>query len=154
MDETSNQVNAYAFQPRYTAEEIEERRARRRQEEERAAAYVDLDVNASDDDESDPDDDPEDRLHNTEWCSCNQCEVPANPSVEMCVCCQEQEYAGLTEKLDSPDHIIPCITAHSDFRAIALTNAVLQMLAAHTREKRGYPINEEWTNRYVTCVNV
>ena len=54
------------------------------------------------------------------------------------------DFEELANKLEA----IPCITQHADFTAVCLTEAVLEMMEALTRERRGYGVNEEWSNRY------
>ena len=138
----------YRLQPKYTPEEIRQRRIAR--EQNAAAVGVQAEPAAprarDGDDDPGPDDDPENRLRGIWWCVCENCrEVPKNPSVRMCVCCQEQNFTGLTEKLEQPE--IKCITLHADFDAMCKTEAVLEMMLAMSREKRGYLVNDNWTNR-------
>ncbi|XP_072022174.1 uncharacterized protein [Amphiura filiformis] len=148
-----DEIGGYQHQPKYTEEEIEERRRRRAENEAQAAAQPDVVVEPDDDDDDDPEDpDDEGRLANSSWCICDHClHVPKNPTLSMCICCKEQTFTGLLDKLypDDPGDVprIRCITLHADFEAICLTPAVLEMIAALTRERRGYPINEDWSNR-------
>ena len=168
MDPEADEYRPYQFAPRYTPKELEERRRRRRQADLQPAATTTSNDNDEPADDvhggaanaiiqvdaaianPDPDNpDPEGRLDDIWWCQCQRClHVPVNPNVKMCVCCQEQPFDGLTEKLDGPPQM-QCITEHADFSAICLTAAVLEMMEAYTRERRGYGVNEEWTNRFV-----
>ena len=138
----------YQKQPKYTADEIAQRRARVAAEAAAAAAAANNEAVAQA--QVQPQQPAGDRMSNTRWCNCGHCNmVPKNASLSMCVCCKEQDFEGLRQKLDGPDHCIACITQHKDFAAISLTEAVLQMMEAYTRQQRGYGVREGWTNRYV-----
>ena len=138
----------YQLQPKYTDEEIKKRR--RARELAAAAADTGPDGAAANQPPPSPEPAPNNRMLDARWCDCGQCkEVPKNATLGMCICCQEQDFEGLRDKLDGPNHIVPCITRHEDFKAISLTEAVLQMMEAYTRQQRGYGVREGWTNRYV-----
>ena len=148
----------YIFAPRYTAKEIADRRRIQKQNQAidpqhnaQPDGATAAGVNAAAADAEPPaDPDPENRMTQFVWCQCGHCMyIPKNPTLKMCICCQEQNFDGLNSKLDSPDHIIPCITQHQDFDAMCRTNAVLEMMEAFTREKRGYGAKQDWSNRYV-----
>ena len=82
---------AYVHQPRYTPEEIEDRRRRRSAAAAAEAQSVCI-ANAPADAQPAPaDPDPEGRLLNSDWCQCEHCQyVPSNATLKMCVCCREQ----------------------------------------------------------------
>ncbi|XP_072017743.1 uncharacterized protein [Amphiura filiformis] len=144
-EEVPHPTLGYQHQPRYTEAEILERRRARRAAEEVALSQP---VMQSQPVQPAHDDETERRLNSTSWCNCGHClYVPNNATLRMCVCCQEQqeEFEGLRDKLDHRDY--SCITSHEDFRAICLTDAVLEMMAAFMRDRRGYDMNQEWSHR-------
>ena len=82
------------------------------------------------------------------WYNCGYCNaVPENATLSMCICCYD--ISGLSLKLDGPDHCIACIMHHNDFKAISLTDAILEMMDAYTRQQRGYGVRVGQANRYV-----
>ena len=105
-------AGGYQYEPEYTWEELEA-----------------LDINQS---EKDNAQDPNSaRLGNVLWCQCGKCQPL--PKGRECICCKEfdhyvDNYIG--EDLD-------CITMHSDFDLICLTNVVLETAyVAYMRYKR------------------
>ncbi|XP_033107350.1 uncharacterized protein LOC117109201 [Anneissia japonica] len=71
----------------------------------------------------DEDGDDNDRLLNTEWCTCTNC-VPM-PTAKECICCNE--VTKINEKMEKVDMKGECITHHPGFRDICLNEWVLQV---------------------------
>ncbi|XP_062600011.1 uncharacterized protein LOC134261605 [Saccostrea cucullata] len=79
---------------------------------------ADSDEELVDEDDIQPSED--ERLGNTDWCTCEQC--VAMPNAEECVCCQEiPEIRCVTEE----DHR-HCITQHNGFSPVCLHPSVLR----------------------------
>ena len=92
---------------------------------------------------------PQDRLGNNLWCTCDNC--VAMPTVKECLCCNE-EPAELLDKLH--EYYMECVIQHPDFRAVCLTDAVLEILMHCLREVRGYGADLQWENRSVLVLSI
>ncbi|XP_041463372.1 P2X purinoceptor 7-like [Lytechinus variegatus] len=114
-------VKPYSFEPKYTAEEILERRRRRLSQSASAPP-------------SPPAPDPEgDRLDNNDWCFCGEC-TPME-TVLQSRCCVE--LANCRTHLNES---IPCITAHPDFMKVCLEKAVLRTALVARLDTRGLDV--------------
>ncbi|XP_072032762.1 uncharacterized protein [Amphiura filiformis] len=128
----------FQYEPRFTAEEIQRRREQLQDEVQNVVAEVDH----NDDRNRILQQRLEGELAVERWCDCNNCDVPQNPTRQMCECCHE--HTALDEKLEDYN----CITEHPDFAPVCLTPAVLHMVVNSLKEVRGYgPGGDGWTNR-------
>ncbi|XP_063398773.1 P2X purinoceptor 7-like [Mytilus trossulus] len=93
----------------------------------------------------DGDDDMEQRLGNTNWCDCGNCE--SMPKAEECICCQELR--RVTEKMEELTTPVSCITNHPGFEPVCLNQYVLETAYFQYRQQYGeIQVTTEERNRY------
>ncbi|XP_066910562.1 uncharacterized protein [Clytia hemisphaerica] len=100
----------YGFEPEYSKKELAIL----------SAKYKEDESSSSSDSERENDDLESSRLENLHWCTCRNCVIGTDFTLEECLCCKECSI--LEEKLEG----ISCITKHKDFKPFILTPSALE----------------------------
>ena len=83
----------------------------------------------------------EDRVVNTEWCSCGTCGIM--PTSKECLCCQEMD------ELDWMLHGLRCIIQHEDFASVCINGGVPRTAVVEMVDVRQDSITQPLTCRLV-----